>query len=185
MLILLLSITCFQWVNAQRQELKLEFDKTLDNAFFHESDSMYNPLTMVFRDDNGKMHYDNVPDSNKYLIESNCMINKDPERTLRSTDARLKNDTLFITISEINASETNDILLTVYKEDLRVSFTCATPYTGTLDTPVSHCKLTLQNEQFRKGEWLKGMVRISGSCNNKLCREKNFTIEGYFKCTIE
>ncbi len=183
-LIFLISL-CYSTVFAQSNPYKITYDEKLDHAFFHSSDSIYNPMTLVFKDENGRTHYDNVPDSSKYLVESNCMVSKDPERNLRFADARLKNDTLCIFIHEGNPAETNEIFLMIYKGQLIPAFDYGTPMTGSLKTTVSLCQLTLQKKTYKKGEWIKGKIELSGTSVSKYCRENNFTVEGYFKCMVE
>lgn len=169
---------------AQTKNLSVVYDEHLDHPFFSTIDSIYNPLTLVFKDDKGRTHYDGVPDSNKYAVQSNCIINNDPDINLRFGEAYYRNDSLIIVIYELNAAELMRLEMVIHKQKNSAEFSYATAALGIASMNLKYANLVINLNQFKKGDILKGKINFKSTCT-KHCGRKSLEGNGYFKCIIQ
>lgn len=102
-------------------------DSTLADTLFTKSDSFYNPMTLVFVDDNGVTHYDNVPDSNKYEVTSNILIKGHWSPTILFTKAYWEDSILCITMSEGTPAESKMVEIRILGDQYKMWFEYQTP----------------------------------------------------------
>ena len=169
----------------QKSNVSVIYDKVIDHPFFYTSDSMYNPLTYVFKDEQGKLHYDNVPDSNKYLIESNCRINNDSTKRMRFAKAFFRNDSLIILIDEGSPSEYFGFELSMNKKNgNHATLVYSTPFLGDANISLLSASVYLNIASPQKGDLLKGQILFSAKCK-KNCSTRWYQGMGYFKCIVQ
>lgn len=182
---LVLALCILNNINAQNTGFKItaNIQPQINHPFFDLKDSIYNPLTLVFTDENGVTHYDNIPDSNKYAVTANCTTNSEVTEVIHFANAGIQNDTLIITISEGNAAETQTISCWLYKKKGKAYYYYSTPAMGSGTSIVIDCSLILDKETYKIGDKLKGHITIRAKCS-KNCSGNLFEAKGYFKCTV-
>jgi len=158
-------------------------DPQINHPLFASSDSIYNPATLVFTDSDGKIHYDGVPDSNKYAVMSNVIINNDPDRQMRFVEAMFIGDSLYITIDESNASEYHTIQIAYSSKGSRASFKYGTPMMGHAEMVLDFARITLDKSTYKKGDWVKGKIHFRAICKTN-CNGVVMEGIGYFKAKI-
>jgi hypothetical protein len=181
--LMMVFISCAM-LNAQNLKIKVGFDKNMDHPFFHSSDSVYNPLTLVFKDENGRTHYDNVPDSNKYATQANIVLNNDANRQMRFGSARLGDAVFYIDLEEIGPSESIRVSIVVKLDGGYGSVYSSTPAFGKADVMLRSATLLLSSNSPQKGELLKGKITFNAICKNN-CGYQSYEGKGYFKCIVQ
>jgi hypothetical protein len=170
-------------LHSQRMKVNVEYHKNIDHPFFHTTDSVYNPMTLVFKDEAGKWHYDNVPDSNKYETQSNIILNNDDSRQLRFGKFTLGDAVSVITLEEDGPSELLRLEIAVEGNIAYASFYTSTPALGKADVNLTSIKLSLNILYPKRGDLLKGKVSFKAICKDK-CGYTAYEGEGYFKFIV-
>lgn len=160
---------------------QLEENSELSSVLFLHSDSILNPLTILTP--NGV--YDGVPDSSKYEVQSDCIINADPRWRIRFANAKRENDTLKIEIQESNPALDPRVWITVHGNVFKAEyfFYASGPRVDRKFKTVDQ-RLSLKKSDLSKGERLEGHIYLKSECV-KGCQGKYFEIEGFFKALIE
>lgn len=160
---------------------QLEENSELSSILFLHSDSILNPMTILTP--NGV--YDGVLDSNKYEVQSDCIINADPRWRIRFANAKHENDTLKIEIQESNPASDPHVWITVSQNvfSAEFHFDASGPRVDRKFKTVDQ-RLSLIKSDLSKGERLEGHIYLKSECVEG-CQGKYFEIEGFFKALIE
>lgn len=182
-LTLCISLILFSLFGAAQESSWTQLDENseLSSVLFLHSDSILNPLTILTP--NGV--YDGVPDSNKYEIQSDCLINADPRWGIRFASAKLEDDTLKIDIQESNPALDPRVWITVHGNVFKAEyfFYASGPWVDRKFKTVEQ-RLTLKKPDLSKGDRLQGHIYLKSECTEG-CKGKVFEIQGFFKALIE
>lgn len=152
----------------------------LSNNLFDSTEYILNPLTL--KTESG---YDNVPDSTKYLIKSNAIVNNDSLRLMRFAELKQINpDTLELKIFETNPAYGQNLTIKIAGNQFKSNFNywmSGPP----IDPKIKRLeqRLIVKSIPEQKGDPIFGEVYFRGICESD-CNEE-IEIKGHFKTKLE
>ncbi|AUP79547.1 hypothetical protein [Flavivirga eckloniae] len=159
---------------------KITFNNELNSYLFNSTEFILNPLTL--KTESG---YDNVPDSTKYIVKSNAIVNKDSLRLMRFVELKQINaDTLELNIFETNPAYSQNLTIKIIDNQFSSEFEYN--MSGPLIEPkIKRLKqeLTIKSIPKQKGEMMFGQFYFKGICESDC--EGGIEITGDFKATLE
>ena len=178
-------------MSAQTDWEKYEVDPLLTDSLFTRSDSVYNPMTLVFIDDNGVTHYDNIPDSNKYEVTSSVIIIDDEYNTILFSEAYYEDSVLVIEIYEGNLAESKTVKIKVLNDLCHIEFFYDTPMPFERKIITTDSKLILKDYVSENQGVIYGYILLNSTIatyfkegHSDSSNEQNVKIEGAFKAKI-
>lgn len=187
LILFLLSLTTIK-VTAQFDVKAYSVNSEITDTLFTQSDSVYNPMTLVYTDSLGVLHFDNVLDSNKYAVGSTCLINGDPWSTFLFTNCQMKDEVLLVEIYEGNPAESKSIHLYISKDSFYSTFFYDTPVPVQRSFEVLNQQLVLKNKlKLKEGRWIYGFIELEVKMTEEFDGVKDevkLYVAGYFKCRI-
>ncbi|WP_370000889.1 hypothetical protein [Winogradskyella sp.] len=154
-------------------------DKNLSSKLFDSQELILNPLTLKT-----EYGYDNVPDSTKYLVKSNAIVNKDSSRLMRFAEIKqFKSDTLKIRIHETNPIYSQNFTITIIGDKFNTEFKYGTsgPPINPKIKPLKQ-KLMLKSLPTKLDDSIYGRFYFKGFCESG-CKG-DIEIEGDFKVEL-
>ncbi|UII77782.1 hypothetical protein LV716_08435 [Flagellimonas sp. HMM57] len=181
----LLTILCTTLISCGTLKDKTAFDTiavdiNLNSGLFDSTEFILNPMTL--RTESG---YDNVPDSTRYIITSNAIVNNDSLRLMRFTELRrIDADTLELNIYETNPAYSQNLTIKIVDNQFKSEFDYRMPGPP-LDPKVKTLrqKLTVKGIPKQQGEMIFGTFYFKGICVSD-CSEE-IEIKGAFKAELE
>lgn len=159
---------------------EITIDKQLDSNLFNSIDFMLNPLTL--KTESG---YDNLPDSTKYVIKSNAIVNNDSLRLMRFAELkRIDSDTLELKIFETNPAYSQHLTVKIVDNQFKSDFNywmSGPP----IDPKIKRLKqkLIVKSIPKQKGEMIFGKFYFKGICESDCNGEVE--IKGDFQAELE
>ncbi len=189
--LLFLSLVCVFSLSAQNEWLKYEVDESLNDSLFTQSDSVYNPMTLVFIDEYGVTHYDNIPDSNKYELSSSVIINDDKTNTIMFSEAYWQDSVLIIQIYEGTPAESKGVKIKIHGDSYQIMFEYDTPMPFERKIITNDSKFILKHYFSENQGVIYGYILLNSTITTFLESEgkessyvQKLKIEGSFKAKI-
>jgi hypothetical protein len=159
---------------------KIIIDHELNSSLFNSTDSILNPLTLKT-----EFGYDNVPDSSRYLIKSNAIVNNDNFRLMRFAELKqIDSDTLNLNVFETNPLYSQNLEIIIVDNEFKMAFDYN--MSGPPINPrIKRIKqeLILKSLPKQKGEMIYGKFYFKGICESDCNGEVE--IKGNFKTTFQ
>ncbi len=159
---------------------EITIDKELNSNLFNSTEFILNPLTL--KTESG---YDNVPDSTKYALKSNAIVNNDSLRLMRFTELkRIDSDTLELKIFETNPTYSQHLTIKIVDNQFKSDFNYSMSGPP-IDPVIKGLKqeLIIKSIPKQNGEMIFGKFYFKGICESDCNGEVE--IKGNFKAELE
>lgn len=144
-----------------------------------------NPNAEYFIKNEGKTYqYKETGMPEVLQITSDLVVNKDTLREIRSTEARLKGNSLVILIYETNPDYHHEYMIKIVEDQFVIDYTYMTSgQRRSIKVKPLDYQLVLNSNNFEKGKEIRGHTEFKGKCIEG-CWDK-IDIRGDFKVMIE
>ena len=166
-------------------------DANLSDPFFNSSDSIYNPCTLVFTDEAGVVHFDGIPDSNKYEVTANVIIEDSWIDTLKFSTAHWEDSILVIDIYLGTPAGYQGILIRIYGNKYQISYEQNTPIPFERSVKNINSKLILKREISGDENIIYAYVELNSVVTTEVNPDfsnskttNSYQMKGFFKVKI-
>jgi len=187
--LIFLLIFCFG--KSQDNWNYLKIDSLISDTLFSKNDFVLNPF--MIEDENGSIS-SGLPkiDTNKYLIESNCIVDSNEFHKIRFVECERNKDTIIITIQEENPAYYDEIIIRIKDEKFKSEYKTAYKvyFPGQEYQWINRKQeLILNSNDLDKISLINGWIDLEFleifELPKQKVKEKSIKINGYFKCNIE